>query len=54
MDEKVDQAKGEIKEQTGRVTGDESLEQEGKVDQAEGKAEESWDKAKDAAKDITR
>ncbi len=40
MGEKTDQMKGKAKEQAGRVTDDEQLEREGKLDQAGGKAKE--------------
>ena len=40
MGEETDQMKGKAKEQAGRVTDDEQLEREGKLDQAGGKAKE--------------
>lgn len=50
---KWDETKGEVKEQAGKLTGDEELESEGKIDQAEGNVEQAWDKAKDAVDDLT-
>jgi uncharacterized protein YjbJ (UPF0337 family) len=40
-----DQVEGEVKEQAGKLTDDESLEQEGKVQQA-------WGDAKERAEDL--
>lgn len=40
MQGKWDQAKGEVKEGVGKVTGDSSTEMSGKLDQAKGKVEE--------------
>ena len=37
---KVDQAKGEVKEDVGKVTGDSSLEHEGTLDKIKGEIEE--------------
>ena len=54
MDEKLDQVKGKAKEQAGKLTDDEDLEAEGKVDQAKGNAKEAWQHTKDAARDVTR
>lgn len=46
-----DEAKGKVKEGAGKVSGDESLEREGKMDQAKGKAKDAVDKVKDAFSD---
>jgi uncharacterized protein YjbJ (UPF0337 family) len=46
-----DQAEGEVKEQGGKLTGDEELEGEGKVQGAWGDAKEAGDDLKDAAED---
>ena len=54
MTGKLDRAKGELKEQAGGVSGDESLKTEGKLDQAKGKLKESGEKAKDALDDLKR
>ena len=54
MDEKWDEVKGKAKEQAGKVTDDEELEAEGKLDQAKGKTKEAWEDAKDAARDASR
>ena len=53
MEGKWDETKGDVKEQAGKLTGDEELEGEGKVDQAEGNVEQAWDKTKDAVDDLT-
>jgi uncharacterized protein YjbJ (UPF0337 family) len=37
---KLDQAKGQVKEEVGKVAGDRSTETSGKIDQAKGKVEE--------------
>ena len=52
MDEKIDQLKGAIKEKAGQVTGDEQMEQDGKLDQAKGKVKEALNDAKDAIRKI--
>ena len=54
MGEKIDRAKGEVKEQAGKATGDKSLQGEGKRDQAKGNAKGAANKAKDALKDLAR
>lgn len=48
----MDKAKGKIKEAAGKVTDDERLEAEGKLDQAKGDMKSAGEKAKDAAKDV--
>ncbi|MBX3488621.1 CsbD family protein [Parvibaculum sp.] len=45
------QAKGAVKETVGKMTGDEKLEAEGKVDKAEGKIQGAYGDAKDKARD---
>jgi uncharacterized protein YjbJ (UPF0337 family) len=47
----ADKFKGNIKETTGKVTGNERLETEGKVDQFKGGVREGFGKAKDAVKE---
>ncbi len=47
-----DEMKGKVKEGVGDATGNESLEREGKTDQAQGKAEQSKGHLKDAAEDV--
>ncbi len=42
---------GRIKRQTGEWTGNEDLQSEGAADQAKGKAQNTWGKVKDAARD---
>lgn len=49
---KTDQAKGEVKETVGRAVGNESLEAEGRGEQAKGDAREGVEKIKDAVKDV--
>ena len=44
----TDDAKGRVKEATGKLTGDKDLQNEGKLDQAEGKTKEGIDKVRDA------
>ena len=46
----TDDAKGRIKEAAGDVTGDKDLQNEGKLDQAEGKAKDGIDKLADKAR----
>ena len=43
-----DDAKGKLKESAGALTGDNSLKNEGKVDQAAGSVKDGVDKVKDA------
>jgi uncharacterized protein YjbJ (UPF0337 family) len=47
---KVTEVKGKVKETTGRATGDESLEAEGKGDQMKGDLKQAGEKVKDAFK----
>ena len=51
---RVDQAKGKIKEVTGRVTGSEKLESEGVLDQASGKVPSTYGDTKEKAKDAIK
>jgi uncharacterized protein YjbJ (UPF0337 family) len=46
-----DQAKGKIKEGAGKLTGDEKLKNEGKIDQAKGKVENAVGGAKDKVRE---
>ncbi|MFZ1429468.1 MAG: CsbD family protein [Geminicoccaceae bacterium] len=46
----TDKIKGSVKETVGKVTGDKSLETEGKVDQAKGEAKNVARDVADAAK----
>ena len=48
----ADDAKGRLKEAAGALTGDDSLKNEGKVDQAGGKAKEGVEKLTDKVKDL--
>ena len=50
----ADKVKGSIKEAAGKVTGDASLEAEGKIDKAKGAAHNALGDAKDAVKRATR
>ena len=47
---KATEVKGKIKEGVGQAAGDEELEAEGQVDQAEGNHKQAGDKVKDAFK----
>lgn len=49
---KAEELKGQGKEHTGKATGDEQLEAEGKGDQAESSIKQGVEKVKDAAKDL--
>jgi uncharacterized protein YjbJ (UPF0337 family) len=49
-----DDAKGRVKEAAGDLTGDKDLKQEGKVDQAGGKAKEGVEKITDKIKDTLK
>jgi uncharacterized protein YjbJ (UPF0337 family) len=44
----AEQAKGKVKEGAGKVTGNESLEAEGRGDQAKGNLRQAGEKVKDA------
>lgn len=46
-----EQAKGKVKEMTGKATDDEEMQAKGKAEQAKGKAEETAGKAKDKLED---
>jgi uncharacterized protein YjbJ (UPF0337 family) len=48
------QLKGSIKEAAGKVTGDQKLEAEGKVDKATGKVQNAVGGMKDAARDALK
>jgi uncharacterized protein YjbJ (UPF0337 family) len=45
--------KGRIKRQVGEWTGDAKLQDEGTMNQAEGKVQNAWGKLKDAAHEAT-
>jgi uncharacterized protein YjbJ (UPF0337 family) len=49
-----DQAKGEVKEGVGKLTGDSSTETSGKMDQVKGKVEEGIGDIKQDINDATR
>jgi uncharacterized protein YjbJ (UPF0337 family) len=51
FDAKADEVKGKVKETTGRVTGDEELEAEGKGEQVKGNLKQAAEKVKDVFKD---
>ena len=48
----IDNAKGNLKEAAGDLTGDKDLENEGKVDQAAGSVKDKVGDAADKAKDV--
>ena len=52
MEAGMDKLKGKAKEAAGRVTDNEKLEAEGKMDQAKGDLKSAAEKAKDTARDI--
>lgn len=52
MGSTADKAKGRVKEAAGDLTGDRSLERDGKVDRASGEVKEVVDKAKAAVDDV--
>lgn len=49
---KAEDVKGRVKRQVGEWTGDEETQAEGAMDQAKGKAQNTWGKVKDAARDV--
>jgi uncharacterized protein YjbJ (UPF0337 family) len=51
MGDKIDQAKGRVKEAAGDVTGDKDLQREGKVDRVAGEVKEKVGDAVDKVKD---
>lgn len=50
----VNKAKGEVKETTGRVTGSEKLEREGKADRAKGHFEKKVGDAREKVEGTTK
>ena len=50
----ADQAKGSIKDVTGRIVGDAKLQAEGKADKVKGKVENAIGAAKDAVRDAVK
>jgi uncharacterized protein YjbJ (UPF0337 family) len=48
----TDDAKGRVKEAAGKLTGDKDLQNEGKLDQAEGKIKEGVDNLADKARGL--
>jgi uncharacterized protein YjbJ (UPF0337 family) len=50
----TDKVKGKVKEATGALTDDEKLRQEGKTDQAIGKAKNAAEKVLDKAKELVK
>lgn len=49
---KVEDLKGRGKESAGKASGDRDLEAEGKADQTSAKVKDAGEKVKDAAKDV--
>jgi len=49
---KLDDVKGRVKRQVGEWTGDSDLQAEGTADQAKGKIQNTFGKAKDAVRDV--
>ncbi|MGT2743916.1 CsbD family protein [Streptococcus phocae subsp. phocae] len=54
VNSKLEQAGGTLKESVGKVTGDKSLETEGKVDKVVGKVKEVAADAKDSLKGLAK
>jgi len=54
MSGKTDVVKGRIKEATGALTGNDKLREEGKTDQAVGRAKQAVQKAADTVKKAVR
>ena len=52
IEEKLDQAKGSVKEGLGKVTGDKSVEGEGLAEQVVSKVKEAAEDAKDAVEGV--
>ena len=52
VDNKAEDLGGTAKEATGKATGDENLEAEGKGDQASSSVKQAGEKAKDAVSDL--
>ncbi len=52
MGKHADESKGRVKEATGSLTGDDSLKNEGKVDQATGTVKDAVGGAADKVKDV--
>ena len=50
----ANQAKGAIKQTTGKMTGDAKLQGEGAADKAKGKVQNAVGSAKDALRDISK
>jgi uncharacterized protein YjbJ (UPF0337 family) len=48
----TDDAKGRVKEATGKLTGDKNLQNEGKLDQAEGKLKGGVESIADKARNL--
>jgi uncharacterized protein YjbJ (UPF0337 family) len=51
---RVEDAKGKIKEATGKLTGSQKLRSEGVADQAAGKVQSSYGDAKEKARDAVK
>jgi len=51
MGEKIDQAKGRVKQAAGDLTDDDKLRREGKIDEVTGKVKEAFEDLKDRAED---
>ena len=52
MEDRVDEAKGRVKEAAGALTGDKDLKREGKADQAGAKVKGVAERAKDKVDDV--
>ena len=52
VNEKIDQVKGAVKEEVGKLTGDKSIEVEGLAEQVASKVKEAAEGAKDAVEGV--
>jgi uncharacterized protein YjbJ (UPF0337 family) len=50
----ADKVKGAVKDTAGKITGDEKMQAEGKMDKAKGEAHKTAGDVKDTARDMTR
>jgi uncharacterized protein YjbJ (UPF0337 family) len=50
----ADKVKGAIKDTAGKLTGDQKLQSEGKLDKAKGEAHNAVGNVKDAVRDLTK
>ena len=51
---RIEEAKGAVKEKTGKIVGNPNLQSEGQVDKAVGKTQAGYGDAKEKVKDIVK